>query len=99
MVLPRFVLPAFNVVFPQATLSGLQGEYNQMAGVIGEATNILIVGGGAVGVELAGIGGAADSLLCGFAAFSGSDTDLFGSVTFRHVQIRIRDPVSACLTL
>ncbi len=59
-VMPRFVLPAFNVGFPQATLSGLQGEYNQMAGVIGEATNILIVGGGAVGVELAGIGGAPD---------------------------------------
>jgi hypothetical protein len=31
-----------------------------MAEVIGEATNILIVGGGAVGVELAGIGGAPD---------------------------------------
>ncbi len=60
MVLPRFVLPAFNVGFPQATLSGLQEEYTQMAGVIGEATNILIVGGGAVGVELAGIGGAPD---------------------------------------
>ncbi len=154
--------PAFNVGFPQATLSGLQGEYNQMAEVIGEATSILIVGGGAVGVELAGIGGAPrirkkhymdgvvgregeakpnnpcnkfvelliqkrmvqetkctilkkaeltftgfslsikgsvrHSLLCGFAAFSGSDPDLFGSVTFTHVQIRIRDPDSAYLT-
>jgi hypothetical protein len=73
-----------------------------MAGVIGEATNILIVGGGAVGVELAGIGGAPDPDHPDYtfiAAFSRSDPDLFGSVTFTHVRIRIRDPDSACLTL
>jgi hypothetical protein len=55
-----FFLPAFIVGFPQATLSGLQAEYTHMAEVIAEATNILIVGGGAVGVELAGIGRAPD---------------------------------------
>ena len=53
----------------QVSIAGLQAEYKQIAETIGEAKNILIVGGGPVGVELAGkteaIGEAKNILILG----------------------------------
>ena len=53
----------------QVSIAGLQAEYKQIAETIGEAKNILIVGGGPVGVELAGkteaIGEAKNILIVG----------------------------------
>jgi NADH dehydrogenase FAD-containing subunit len=41
-------------LFLKVSIAGLQEEYKKIAEVIAEAKNILLVGGGAVGVEFAG---------------------------------------------